>query len=103
MVNGREIEFKMNTGADVNVLSLNAAKLINASVRPSAVKLLNFEGSKMGISGETMAVCEIHGRKHEIVFVVVSFQAPWVIGLPFIKQQIWFVKEIARWRYRNLS
>lgn len=52
IVNNKEVYFKMDTGADVNVLSLKTAKELEAKVQSSNTKLLNYEGSVMGVYGE---------------------------------------------------
>ena len=81
-VNGHPITFKLDTGAQCNVISKHSYDQI--SKRPllkSKTKLVTFGGHKMNACGKTSITCE-HKEKYTVVeFEVVKQDVPSVLGL----------------------
>lgn len=87
-INGSNIDFKLDTGAQVNILPLNEYdKLANKpAVENKNIVLKTYTGEQIPIQGVCYANVELENKQQKIMFVVVSKNYPPLLGLEAIKQ-----------------
>ena len=76
LVNGeRKIEFKLDTGADVNLISYQEYLKLNGppSIKHSSVKLSAYNNSKIPIKGECVLPIVVHNKLIDVKFIVAEF------------------------------
>lgn len=81
-----EIKFKVDTGAEVNILNMETAKKLRTEIKDSNVKLKSYNGSSIKVAGQTTVNCKIKEKEHSIDFQIIDFNEPCIIGLPFINK-----------------
>lgn len=86
ILNGVEVNFKLDTGAQVNILDKNTAIKLNSQIKPSILRLRNYNGSKIQVFGQTSLKCTVGNSEKILDFQVVDFNAPCVLGLPTIEE-----------------
>ncbi|XP_015124738.1 uncharacterized protein LOC107046602 [Diachasma alloeum] len=87
---GREIDFKLDTGAGCNVMSFkNLQNLgIRVLIEPTRQRLSNYNGSSIAVLGKTKLKCEIRDKEYEVPFYIVRGEAISVIGDPTISTSV---------------
>ena len=82
-VNGSLTKFKLDTGAEVNLIPRHMLGRINVeSVRPTKTRLTAFGGSVLLPIGKITAQCVAKGRTVNLEFYVVDFASTPILGLP---------------------
>lgn len=84
-VNGSDISFKLDSGADCNTLSLelyNKIKDKNVKLTDVQTVLIVYNGEKVKTVGCVELECVVRGRKENIKFSVIDLPVKPVIGLP---------------------
>ena len=82
-VNKTSITFKLDTGAQVNILSENDYhKMINKpKLNKTNVKLVGYSGSSIPVLGTCIATIDYKGSQFKIQFVIVKGRAQCILGL----------------------
>jgi len=82
-INGQKTKFKIDTGAQCNVISKQ--KYIAVSQTPlqkSKAKLTAFGGHKLHTCGKAAIPCKYNGHQYLIEFEVIDQDVPSILGLP---------------------
>ncbi|XP_022162181.1 uncharacterized protein K02A2.6-like [Myzus persicae] len=89
-VNGKEVNFKLDSGAEVNTLSERDCKKLNLMklIKKSNIVLEVYGGFKMKPTGEVKAILTLGDQKIETEFVVIDkiYDSKSIIGLPMLKK-----------------
>ncbi|KAJ8870286.1 hypothetical protein PR048_029307 [Dryococelus australis] len=83
-LNTHDIPFKLNTGAQVNIITKNICTLLQLDIVCTQVKLLNYNGGCIDAIGEMTTKAIVIGSEYFITFVVVDIKATCILGLPTI-------------------
>lgn len=84
-VEGKKVRFKLDTGAQVNIMTKAIASNISACIKPTKTRLRNYNGSNINVYGETIVKCTDGEKTYNLKFQVIDFEAPCIIGLPDIE------------------
>lgn len=81
-INGKEVSFKLDTGAECNVLAEKSYRSLKTSSRlkASSCKLLTYSGHQMSPVGKATLICEYKGKSHELDFQIIDTNAPAILG-----------------------
>ncbi|XP_045447548.1 uncharacterized protein K02A2.6-like [Melitaea cinxia] len=83
---GLNIEFKLDTGADCNTLSLKLFKCINKnnklSLKQTPAILVVYNGERIKTAGQVELSCVVKGINKKVCFTVIDLDVQPVIGLP---------------------
>ncbi|XP_056109383.1 uncharacterized protein K02A2.6-like [Rhinichthys klamathensis goyatoka] len=81
-IRDKKVKFKLDTGAECNVLSLKTYNSlgITEKLSKSTCKLLTYSGHQMSPVGQNQLTCEYKGQKHIIQFQIVERDAPAILG-----------------------
>ena len=77
------VEFKLDTGAQCNVLPkrmFKTLKLKDTSLKPSATRLISYTGHKLYPCGTATVLCKYKAQEHHIEFQIIDYDAPPVLG-----------------------
>lgn len=85
-IEGKQISFEIDTGADVNIINNDTAKNLNVKLVPTNVTLRNYDGRSFQVAEKTRLSCTINNNTQFAEFHVVNYDAPCIIGLPKIEQ-----------------
>ena len=82
-INGAPIRFKLDTGAEANVLPLNvySSLKISISLKTTNVVLSSYGNFKVKPKGRVELRCAINGRSEMLPFFVVPVQSTPILGL----------------------
>lgn len=82
-INGKEIAFKIDTGSDVNVLSVNLLNKIipEIDIKKTSVVLQGFGGNKIKPIGKCSIPCNFESKTRVIEFILVNFDTIPLLGL----------------------
>lgn len=84
IINNLEFVFKLDTGADANILPImyfNKLKLPHSVIKPQKITLKSYTGDKINILGACWLDCIINNNKHKIQFFVSQSKAQALLGL----------------------
>ena len=82
-VNGTPTRFKLDTGAEVNLIPRHILGKINvASIRPTKTRLTAFGGNVLFPMGKITAQCVTKEKTVDLEFYVVDFASTPILGLP---------------------
>jgi hypothetical protein len=81
-IRDKKVKFKLDTGAECNVLSLKTYNSlgITEKLSKSTCKLLAYSGHQMSPLGQNQLTCEYKGQKHIIQFQIVERDPPAILG-----------------------
>lgn len=80
--NNMSIDFKLDSGAQCNVLPIKLASKINAKIDESKTKtLISYGGDKIQVIGESEIKCQIKDTPVEINFKIINQEATPILGL----------------------
>lgn len=81
-INRKSVTFKLDTGAECNVISEKTYSSLDIKGRLSAskCKLVAYTGHKMTSLGKKLITCEYKGQKHKIEFEIIQKDAPAILG-----------------------
>lgn len=81
-ISNRKINFKLDSGAQCNLISLNLAKQLSAVVRPSQIQnIISYNGEKTKVAGECELSCYFKSReKRDIQFRIVDLDSTLILG-----------------------
>lgn len=81
-INGKDVSFKLDTGAECNVLAERSYRSLetNSRLKVSSCKLLTYSGHQMSPVGKATLTCEYKGRSHLIDFQIIDADAPAILG-----------------------
>lgn len=85
-MDGKMVRCKIDTGAEVNILNRKTAVEVGAKIVKSGVKLSNYNGTPIEVYGKTTVECKMLNKSRPVDFMVINFDAPCIIGLPFIEE-----------------
>lgn len=85
-INGKSVQFKMDTGSEVNIINKYVEKNVGAHVEARKVKLGNYNGSPINVMGFTKFSCDMQDLNYELDFQIVDREAPCILGLPSIQK-----------------
>ena len=87
MVSNSTIEFKLDTGAECNVISISDLKKIfpKAILKKSNVRLRAYNESLIPTCGKTVLPITRHGKTYHILFIVVEEELAPILGLNTIE------------------
>jgi len=81
-VNKQRTVFKMDTGAQCNVVSKHKYnRLSKAPLQKSHTKLVAFRGHQLNACGKAVMSCQYKGKHYPVEFEVVDEQVPNILGL----------------------
>ncbi|XP_046601433.1 uncharacterized protein K02A2.6-like [Neodiprion lecontei] len=83
VINNHSIEFKIDTGADVNILPMPIFKKINIAkkeIQRTNTKLNCYSGETLNVVGKCNVMCHRKGQKHEIEFFVIDSNGTPLLG-----------------------
>lgn len=82
-INSKVTKFKMDTGAQANVISYKVFKMIKGDSKliPSKTRLVTYSGEKMNVLGKCNLKVLHKDKVENLEFVVVNFSAPCILGL----------------------
>lgn len=84
LINNVEVNFKLDTGAMVNILSLktfNNLKIPQNVLKPTSVTLKAYTGDNVNVIGVCNIKCMKDNRYHDVEFYVVNSNAESLLGL----------------------
>ncbi|XP_044764622.1 uncharacterized protein K02A2.6-like isoform X2 [Coccinella septempunctata] len=83
IINGKLVYFKIDTGAECNVLPVEALETVDpvAKIMPQNVILTAYNGTKLQVKGSTELDCVIRGKIHRLKFYVVKNGGKPILGL----------------------
>ena len=82
MIKGRKVKAKVDTGAQVNVISKTLTDRLNIPLANSCVKLTSYTGNKIPVAGKTTLICVYKDSSFAIDFIVTSTpSATTILGL----------------------
>ena len=82
-MNNHRITFKIDTGAQCNVITKQ--KYLQASKTPlqkSTTKLVAFGGHRLVTCGKATMLCQYNGKKYKVEFEILDQDVPSILGLP---------------------
>jgi len=81
-VNGENVEFKLDTGAQVNVLPTSIYKVMNPRPKLKPSCLTAYNNTEIPVHGKCIGnVTTPQGKRFNVLFVVVSTDSPAILGL----------------------
>ncbi|KAJ8358792.1 hypothetical protein SKAU_G00153170 [Synaphobranchus kaupii] len=82
IINSRNVTFKLDTGAECNVMSEKTFSSldIRGRLKASNCKLVTYSGHKMAPLGKKALTCQFKGQKHRIEFEIIQQEAPAILG-----------------------
>ena len=82
-INGTQVRFKLDTGAEANVLPFNvySSLKISTSLQKTAVVLTSYGNFKVKPEGKVFLRCVINGQSEMLPFFVVTVQSTPILGL----------------------
>ncbi|XP_046597267.1 uncharacterized protein LOC124294709 [Neodiprion lecontei] len=83
VINNHSIEFKIDTGADVNILPMPIFKKINVAkkeIQITNTKLNCYSGETLNVVGKCNVMCHRKGQKHKIEFFVIDSNGTPLLG-----------------------
>ena len=81
-INGKKLEMKLDTGAQVNVLPLKVyTRLSRSPLIRSRDKLISYSGHKLNTTGKATLLVGIKDKFSPVEFQVVDHKAQPVLGL----------------------
>lgn len=82
-VNGHDVSFKLDTGAEANVISAKSLKQLDygAGLEPTKTKLTSYGGSKLSPLGKVILTCAHDGKQQNLDFFVADVSSPPILGL----------------------
>lgn len=80
---GKELKFKLDTGAQVNIIPLReyASLKEECTIQPTSRRLTGYGGEKLMVKGTCTLTCKYKERDMLLDFYIVDTQAPPVLGL----------------------
>ena len=82
-INGQKTKFKIDTGAQCNVISKQKYLAVSQTpLQKSKAKLTAFDGHKLHTSGKVVIPCKYNGHQYLIEFEVIDQEVPSILGLP---------------------
>lgn len=88
-ISGSDINLKIDTGSQVNILNISDFKLLNGSVdglTTSHATLSSYSGHKINVKGQKYLNCEFNGVSKNLLFFVLSSEFPSsILGLDAIR------------------
>ena len=87
LVNKQMIQFKLDTGAECNVISKSALKSMNPSpkLKKTTAKLSAYNESVIPVCGKTILKVTHIKVKHNVLFIAVDAELPAILGLNTIE------------------
>lgn len=89
-VNGKTVKFKIDTGSEVNIISLEAYKSTIADesqqIRPSRTLLQAYGGARITPIGKVNLRCRNKDKDEILEFFVVNLNVKSILGLPSIRK-----------------
>lgn len=79
-INKLKIKFKIDTGAQVNILNYEIVKQLGLNIRKSIVNLRNFDGSLINVEGITQCKLKYNSKQYDKEFYIVKFKTPCILG-----------------------
>lgn len=81
-INGKDVSFKLDTGAECNVLAEKSYRSLEtrAKLQVSSCKLLTYSGHQMSPVGKATLICKYKGKSHEVDFQIIDANAPAILG-----------------------
>lgn len=82
LISKKRVKFRIDTGADCNVMSAKTFHSLNITgkLHASGCKLVAYSGHKMEPLGKTSVTCLYKGQKHKIDFEIIEKDAPAILG-----------------------
>ena len=82
-VNSKIVKFKLDTGAQANVIPYKVFKSVKGSEKliPSKTRLVTYSGEKMHVLGKCKLNVLHKGKIEYLEFIIVNFSAPCILGL----------------------
>lgn len=79
-----QCQYILDSGADINIMSLKTYKKLNlTSLNKCNVKVSGFGGKNIPIVGQCQVECKYNNNmKENISFIVTNIDCPTVLGLP---------------------
>ncbi|CAB4018481.1 Hypothetical predicted protein [Paramuricea clavata] len=79
----QDIPFKIDTGAQVNVLPKKLYNKLNPRprIKQTSTKLSAYNGSSIPVHGKCIVPIQYKGQKHHLLFIVVASQTTPILGL----------------------
>jgi len=82
LINGQETSFKIDTGAQCNVLSMQKYnQLSSRPLQKSHAKLVAFGGQRLNTCGKVTIDCQHKGKFCPVIFEVIDHDVPNILGL----------------------
>ncbi len=88
-VDGHLTTFKLDTGAEANVLPLKTFQKLNirnSPLRPTNTTLIGYGNNRIKTEGKIILSCETTSQKRDLEFCVVDVESPPVLGLKACQQ-----------------
>ncbi|CAG2208125.1 unnamed protein product [Mytilus edulis] len=82
-LNGKNQKFKLDTGAQANVIPYKVLKLVKGDTKiiPSKTRLVTYSGEKMDVLGKCYINVSHKDKIERMEFAVVNFNAQCILGL----------------------
>ncbi len=81
-VNGRQVSFKIDTGASCNVLPWNVYRQVCKNPLQPGPTVRNYSGQLLRVMGKQLLPVTLKGKQYELMFVVIEETEIPILGLP---------------------
>lgn len=96
-INGKAVEFKIDTGSEINIIPLEVYKSVaqsgNQQMRQTRTLLQAYGGSKIKPVGKVSLECKSQSKNEILEFYVVDLKVKSILGLPSI-QKLEYIKRV---------
>ena len=106
MIKGRKVRAKVDTGAQVNVISKTLTDKLGVPLANSSAKLTSYSGDIIPVAGKATLICDYKNNAFSIDFIVTSAQsATTILGLETSEKMNLFqrVNEIKRSEFQTIN
>ena len=77
----KSVSFKLDTGAEVNVMPMKVFKTFQqVELKPTEVRLISYTGQQLDVAGQAEFECSHKGKQSKLKFVVVKTNAVPLLG-----------------------
>ena len=82
----KSVSFKLDTGAEVNVMPMKVFKTFQqVELKPTEVRLTSYTGQQLDVAGKAEFECSHKGKQSKLKFVVVKTNAVPLLGFSLVK------------------